>query len=265
MFHAYGASDPGCIRANNEDNFLVAPEAGLFLVADGMGGAQAGETASKLAVETVLSTVKQESVMDADKLVSAFQAANSKIKSTAMADRSLEGMGTTLVAVLEHYGDALVASVGDSRLYKFADGKLEPVTEDQTWVNEVGRRLGLAEEVLKTHPMRHVLTMAIGVSENLRVNTYTVHPEPGTLLLLTSDGLHGAVPHDIIAKILGKKMSLADRCHRLIKEARMNGGPDNITVVLLERTREPAPPKPEVEEKAEEPEHRPDSTVTVEV
>lgn len=262
MFHAFGASDPGCIRANNEDNFLVAPEAGLYLVADGMGGAQAGETASKLAVETVLTAVQQESEMDSDKLVSAFHAANQRIKSTAATDRSLEGMGTTLVAVLQQGGELMVASVGDSRLYTFSNGVLQAVTEDQTWVNEVGRRLGLADEVLKTHPMRHVLTMAIGVSDQLRVNTYTLSPEPGDLLLLSSDGLHGAVPHDVIAKILGKKLTLAARCQRLIKEARMNGGPDNITAVLLERTAEPAPPRPE--KKAEQaPEHKADSTVTV--
>lgn len=261
MFHAFGASDPGCIRANNEDNFLVAPESGLYLVADGMGGAQAGETASKLAIETVLAAVQQESEMDADKLTAAFHTANQRIKNIAATDRSLEGMGTTLVAVLEHRGDIIVASVGDSRLYSYSNGVLEAVTEDQTWVNEVGRRLGLADEVLKAHPMRHVLTMAIGVSEQLRVNAYTLHPEPGTLLLLSSDGLHGAVPQDVIAKILGKRLSLADRCHRLIKEARMNGGPDNITAVLLERTGEPAPPKPE--KKTEQaPAHSPDSTVT---
>src|SRR5438876_1096613 len=117
MFHAFGASDPGCVRANNEDNFLVAPESGLYLVADGMGGAQAGETASKLAIETVLSHVQDEPEMDAEKLTAAFFAANLRIKTTAATDRSLEGMGTTLVAVLEHGDDAMVASVGDSRLY----------------------------------------------------------------------------------------------------------------------------------------------------
>jgi len=263
MFQAFGVSDPGCVRANNEDNFLVAQEHGLYLVADGMGGAQAGETASKLAIETVLSVVQEEPEMDAEKLTAAFFTANQKIKSTAATDRSLEGMGTTLVAVLEHGDDAMVASVGDSRLYSFVNGVLETVTEDQTWVNEVGRRLGLADDVLKTHPMRHVLTMAIGVSEALRVNTYSLHPEPGTLLLLSSDGLHGAVPQDVIAKILGKNLSLADRCHRLIKEARMNGGPDNITAVLLERTGEAIPPKPKSKPaEAPEPPHHPDSTVT---
>ena len=254
MFQAFGASDPGCVRANNEDNFLLAPEAGLYLVADGMGGAQAGETASKLAIETVLASVQEQSEMNADKLVAAFHTANQKIKNTASLDHTLEGMGTTLVAVLEKNGDAMIASVGDSRAYMFKDGVLEAVTEDQTWVNEVGRRLGLAEDVLRAHPMRHVLTMAIGVSEQLRVNLYTLRPEAGTLLLLSSDGLHGCVPQDVISKILGKNGSLADRCHRLIKEARMNGGPDNITVVLLERTGERVP------EKAEDP--ATDSTIT---
>jgi len=140
---------------------------------------------------------------------------------------------TTLVAAAEKGPELLIASVGDSRAYVFEKGALIPITEDQTWVNEVGRRLGIEEENLKTHPMRHVLTMAIGVSENLRVHTYRVQPAPGAQILICSDGLHGVAHEDDIVGALSAGGTLEEKCKRLIEAARERGGPDNITAVLL--------------------------------
>jgi serine/threonine protein phosphatase PrpC len=235
MIEAFGASDPGCVRNNNEDYYLLSPSLGLYLVADGMGGAQAGEHASKLAVETVWEVVYANgSPVDSDKLVHAFEEANRRVMEAASADPAMEGMGTTLIAAAEAGSDLLIASVGDSRVYTFEKNKLETVTEDQTWVNEVGRRLGLEEESLKTHPMRHVLTMAIGVSEQLRVHTYSLHPSPGTQVLLCSDGLHGVAREEELAEILGSKEPLEAKCQQLIAAARAQGGPDNITAVILQ-------------------------------
>ena len=234
MLEACGATDPGCIRSNNEDYFLIAPSIGLYVVADGMGGAQAGEHASKLAVETVRDVVSSANGnIGPQILVNAFQEANRRVMDKASRDPSMEGMGTTLVAALEKGGDLLVASVGDSRLYVFENGDLHPITEDQTWVNEVGRRLGLDEESLKTHPMRHVLTMAIGVSEDLRVQSYLLKPASGAQVLLCSDGLHGVAREPELAKVLGRPTSLEEKCKRLIEAARAQGGPDNITAVIL--------------------------------
>jgi len=234
MIEAAGATDPGCVRANNEDFFLLAPSLGLYVIADGMGGAQAGEHASRLAVETLTEVMKgKPRPVSSDELVDAFTEANDRVMSAAAADKSREGMGTTLVAVLESKDDLVVASVGDSRAYRYKDGMLEAITEDQSWVNEVGRRLGLEEAILKHHPMRHVLTMAVGVSEQLRVHTYRVHPAPGTLILLSSDGLHGVANDEEISTILASDSTLDDKCQELIKAARRNGGPDNITAVLL--------------------------------
>jgi len=150
----------------------------------------------------------------------------------AASNPELEGMGTTLVAALESGPELLIASVGDSRVYTY-NGELTSITEDQTWVNEVGRRLGIDEAALKTHPMRHVLTMAIGVSPELRVHSYTVHPRPGELILLSSDGLHGVIESGVIADKLSGNGSLQAKCERLIDAAKQAGGPDNITVVLL--------------------------------
>jgi PPM family protein phosphatase len=233
MIQAFGASDPGCIRNNNEDYFLIAPSVGLYLVADGMGGAQAGEHASRLAAETVREVIGARETRDAAALVGAFEEANRRVMQKASADPAMEGMGTTLVAALETGAELLIASVGDSRVYLFENGSLRAVTEDQTWVNEVGRRLGLDEESLKSHPMRHVLTMAIGVSEDLRIHTYPVKPLPGTEVLLCSDGLHGVVSEAQMLKTLASQGTLAAKCEELIAAAKELGGPDNITAVLL--------------------------------
>ena len=234
MLEAFGASDPGCVRTNNEDYFLVVPTIGLYLVADGMGGAQAGEHASRLAAETIRQAVQQNGkVMDSDGLVAAFGSANQRVMEAAASNPEMEGMGTTLVVAVDRNGELLVASVGDSRVYTFDQGALHAITEDQTWVNEVGRPLGIEEESLKNHPMRHVLTMAIGVSENLRVHTYRIKPSPGMLVLMCSDGLHGVVSDEDLKKALASPASLEAMSKELIAQARSRGGPDNITAVRL--------------------------------
>jgi protein phosphatase len=145
----------------------------------------------------------------------------------------MEGMGTTMVAVLESGAELLIASVGDSRVYFFDRDTLHAVTEDQSWVNEVGRKLGIDEESLRSHPMRHVLTMAIGVSDQLRVHKYSLKPVPGTQVLLCSDGLHGVAGEEQVAEVLATGDSLDQKCQKLIAAARARGGPDNITAVLL--------------------------------
>jgi serine/threonine protein phosphatase PrpC len=234
MLEAFGLSDPGSVRQNNEDCYLVSPKTGVYIVADGMGGAQAGEHASKLAVETVVSVIQKAPQPDAETLFKAFREANLRVMSAAASDPELEGMGTTLVVALECGPELLIASVGDSRAYVYDGGELTGITEDQTWVHEVGRRLGIDETSLKTHPMRHVLTMAIGVSPELRVHSYTVRPHPGEVILLSSDGLHGVVEAGVIADALSSNGSLKGKCERLIDAAKQAGGPDNITVVLLQ-------------------------------
>jgi len=205
----------------------------LFIVADGMGGARAGEHASKMAAETVATYVHAEGKKDAATLIKAFEAANKAVRTAATEDVGMEGMGTTLVAVLDAGDDLLIASVGDSRVYLFQDGELMPVTEDQTWVNEVGRRLGMDEDTLKNHPLRHVLTMAIGISSPLRILSYRIRPNPSFCLLLCSDGLHSVVSREKILEIVKSEQSFETRCHSLIDEARKAGGPDNITVLLV--------------------------------
>jgi len=233
MLEAFGLSDPGCVRPNNEDCYLLSPERGLYVVADGMGGAQAGERASKLAVDTLADFIAKPGQAAAEMLAEAFQEANNRVMNAASNDANLEGMGTTLVAALESGPEILIASVGDSRAYIYQGNELIGVTEDQTWVHEVGRRLGIDEVSLRTHPMRHVLTMAIGVSPELRVHSYALKPQSGAEVLLCSDGLHGVVDDSVIAGALAGDGSLESKCRKLVDAARSAGGPDNITAVLL--------------------------------
>lgn len=235
-YEVFGATDTGCVRTNNEDTFLVDEPAGLYLLADGMGGAQAGEQASQLAVETVAAFLRDAApVKSAELLEAGFQAANVAVREAAAADHARHGMGTTLVGVLD-LGDALaVASVGDSRCYLFHNGALSQVTEDQTWAHEIGRHLGIDATAMRSHPMRHVLTMAIGAEVALRVQNYAIAPGPGAEVLICSDGLHGVIPEKKMEDVLNSQQSLEARCHYLIDEARKAGGPDNITVVLLRK------------------------------
>jgi protein phosphatase len=156
----------------------------------------------------------------------------------AHSDPELEGMGTTLVVALELDGGIDIASVGDSRAYVLDEEGFRAITDDQTWVNEVGRPLGLDEASLRSHPMRHVLTMAIGASAPLAVNYYSVPLKGRALMLICSDGLHGVVDGAELERILrgGQNgASLEDSCKRLIQAAREAGGPDNITAVLVRK------------------------------
>ncbi len=233
MLEAFGLSDPGCVRPNNEDCYLIAPDMGLYVVADGMGGAQAGERASKLAVDTLAAFIAASGLATPEMLAQAFQEANNHVMNAASNDVNLEGMGTTLVAALEAGRDILIASVGDSRAYVYQADELIGITEDQTWVHEVGRKLGIDETSLRSHPMRHVLTMAIGVSPELRVHSYALKPQARAEVLLCSDGLHGVVDESVIAEVLAGNGNLESKCRKLIEAAKAAGGPDNITTVLV--------------------------------
>lgn len=250
MLEACAISHVGKVRSANQDAFRIVPELGLYLLADGMGGARGGERASQLAVEAVAENLARSPLRDAAALLNAVEDANQRILNESIRDPRLEGMGTTLVAVLEtpkvqtripEAGECVageeelaIASVGDSRAYVLENGELRAITEDQTWIQEVGRSLGLDEAALKTHPMRHVLTMAVGVGVAVRIRYYAITLKPGALLMLCSDGLHGVVPTENIRRILNETDStLESRCAQLIAAAHANGSPDNVTAVLI--------------------------------
>jgi len=235
MLEAFGLSDPGCVRSNNEDYFINDSERGIFILADGMGGANAGEYASHLSAEMLyeflLNPANQAGL---EMLEQGFLEANWAVRQAAQSNPELVGMGTTLVAARD-IGEARlqIGSVGDSRAYLGSKGALSLLTQDQTWVAEVGARLGLTEENLKKHPMRHVLTMAVGSTEDLRVSTCIVQMQPGDVVLLCSDGLHGVVSEKLLIEALDSEKTLPEKCHYLVEAAKNEGGPDNVTVVLI--------------------------------
>ncbi len=238
VLEAFASSDKGCVRSNNEDCWLILPDFGLYIVADGMGGARAGEHASRIAVDTVAEIVQSAPNRNSQVLLRAVEEANRRVLEASRSDPGLEGMGTTLVAALLLDDGLHIASVGDSRAYLLDEDGFRPITDDQTWVNEVGRPLGLDEESLRTHPMRHVLTMAIGTSTPLAVNYYAVPLKQHPLVLICSDGLHGVVESAKIESILRggcNGVSLQESCRRLIEAAKEAGGPDNITVLLVRK------------------------------
>jgi protein phosphatase len=235
MLEVFALTDPGRVRQNNQDSFRIVRELGLYMLADGMGGARGGARASLLAVEAVEESLTRSKHRDAAALLGAVEEANDLVLAEATRDPNLEGMGTTIVAALEtRENDIAIASVGDSRAYVLHGGELRAVTQDQTWVQEVGRGLGLDEASLRTHPMRHVLTMAVGVGAAVRILYYAVELERGDLLLLTTDGLHGVVSEPEIKYILqDAAASLESKCQHLMEAAHEAGSPDNVTVMLM--------------------------------
>ena len=213
----------------------MEPDLGLYVVADGMGGAQAGEQASAIAIETIVRGIREAApIRTTEALVATIRDANRIILQQAAENPDYQGMGTTVVSVLVDGPLAHVASVGDSRLYLWREGRLERVTSDQTWVNEVGRSLGLTEEQIHSHPFRNVLTMAVGARERIDVHSHELPLRPGDVLLLCSDGLHGPVEEAELAEALAAQRGLPELASDLIARAKDHGGPDNITAVLLE-------------------------------
>src|SRR5579875_2524344 len=181
MLEAFGLSDPGCVRTNNEDYFISDAESGIFILADGMGGANAGEYASHLSAEMLYEFLLHSPERDGlDTLEQAFIEANWAVRQAAKTNPQLEGMGTTLLVARDIGEDQLqIGSVGDSRAYLCSRSGLSLITQDQTWVAEVGSRLGLSDEALRKHPMRHVLTMAVCTAEDLRIHSHILEMTPG--------------------------------------------------------------------------------------
>jgi len=235
MLEAFGISDPGCVRENNEDFFLTDTDAGIFILADGMGGANAGEYASRFSAEMLYRLLLQSAPDGLDTLNRDFAEVNSAVREAARRDPALEGMGTTLLVArtvdpVAERVEVQIASVGDSRAYQYSGGALSLITRDQTWVAE----LGLSDQALRRHPMRHLLTMAVGAAQELQVNSEVVDVKAGDQILLCSDGLHGVVDEQFLREALNSEKSLEDKCHYLVEAAKQNGGPDNITVVLIQ-------------------------------
>lgn len=222
-------SDVGMKREGNEDSFLDRPP--LFVVADGMGGAQAGEVASQIVVETMGQAGAAEMP---GALADAIQRANARIHTMAKEDTALEGMGTTTTAGWVADGVLTLAHVGDSRAYRFREDRLEQLTDDHSLVGGLVRLGELTPAEAEQHPQRSVILRAVGVEPTVEVDV-TEHPlAGGDVYLLASDGLTSMVRDEVIAETLRAGATVAEAAEMLVDLANACGGHDNITVVLFD-------------------------------
>jgi protein phosphatase len=225
------ASDTGRKRRRNEDSYVVAPP--LFAVADGMGGAQAGEVASKLAA-AALEESDPGALSGPERLVSLIQEANRRVYERASSDPSTSGMGTTMTVALVEGEDVTIGHVGDSRAYLVREGRLEQLTEDHSLVNELLKSGKLSPEEADVHPQRSVITRAVGTDPDVDVDAFVVAAAAGDIFLLCSDGLTDMVGDDDILETVEKHRDDLDRATKaLVSAANRGGGEDNITVVAF--------------------------------
>lgn len=223
-------TDTGRQREANEDSYFS--RAPLFAVADGMGGAQAGEVASRMAVEA-FERVDEETAAPEDLLRRTAQEANREIFELAQGDATHSGMGTTLTAALLHGDEISFGHVGDSRAYVFREGKLRQITNDHSLVEELRRQGKLTRDQAAEHPQRSVITRALGPEPTVDVDTLTFSARPGDVFLLCSDGLTTMLDDEDVATIVARAENLQIAARRLVKAANERGGRDNITAVLF--------------------------------
>jgi PPM family protein phosphatase len=223
-----GLSHPGRRRRRNEDAFVIAPP--LFAVADGMGGAKAGEIASRLAA----AAVREEEAARVN-VAELIREANRRVFERARDDASASGMGTTMTVALVEDDHVTIGHVGDSRAYRLRDHGLEQLTEDHSLVAELVRSGRLSPEEAETHPQRSVITRALGTEADVDVDTFTVETRPGDLFLICSDGLTTMVEEDRIAEVVEQNRDDLERAAKqLIADANRSGGEDNVTVICFE-------------------------------
>jgi PPM family protein phosphatase len=260
-----GMSDAGRRRRNNEDSFCVRPDLGLFVIADGMGGHVGGEVASQVAVQAIADFIEatagatadwpwpygydEETGLDGTRLRAALLLANNQIGYRAAQASELQGMATTVVAVLfdvraaaeapPHAAiPAIVGHVGDSRTYVCRAGRVEQITRDHSWVQEQVTAGTLSEGAARRHPWRNLVTRALaGKEDDPGVDLQAIEIRPGDRLLMCSDGLPAALEDRQIAELLKREAPGGDLqpiCQAMIAAANEHGGPDNITVVVVE-------------------------------
>jgi protein phosphatase len=247
---AWGATDVGLKRRLNEDVFLVDEEMGVYLVADGMGGHAAGEVASRLAADEIIRTLANHTAMASDTwpehwnmarsatanlLVDAVLAGHDRVTRAVKRDTNLRGMGTTVVVAVHppNSRTLIVCHVGDSRAYRLRSDGFELLTEDHSWVHEQVSAGFLSEEAARSHPLKNVVTQALGGGSEPRVDILETELDEDDLYLLCSDGLNSMLTDEEIAAIVSDTESLENTAKQLIDSANTRGGHDNISVVLM--------------------------------
>ncbi len=244
---SYGSTDVGLLRTHNEDCFAVSDRDQLYVLADGMGGHNHGEVASRIAVNSIFEYISSVNDNDStlplsydanlrqhsNSLKRSIHTAHDRVLKAIREDGSLLGMGTTIVTAMQKERVLTIAHVGDSRGYRLRNGHLELLTQDHTWVNEQVVAGYLSEEQAKSHPLKNVVTRALGGDSDILVDVLETDARPGDLFLLCSDGLTTMLSDEEIHERMVMDTSLEETCRRLIHDSNARGGFDNVTVVLL--------------------------------
>lgn len=249
MIESHGQTDVGRKRKLNEDSYFVNPEIHLYAVCDGMGGHNAGEVASRMAVETLSAFIEKSHrekeitwpygldvnlSFDGNRLKTAIKLANKKVFKAADNREEYTGMGTTAVAALVSGNVMTVGSAGDSRCYLMRDGKLTQLTRDDSWVSAAWAEGILSSQEIEKHPLRNVITKAVGAKDTLDLDIVEHHFQNGDVALLCSDGLHSMIGDEAIQGLLNPvPQLLQEAAQKLIDAANEAGGKDNVSVVLL--------------------------------
>jgi len=237
-YKAFGRSDVGKVRSNNEDAFFTTDREGIFLVADGMGGHKAGEIASGLAGDVISSRLAKITNGDNIEAVirEAFLAANEKVRNTASVNTDQQGMGCTCVLLMLREQNFFIAHVGDSRVYLYRKDQLKQVTRDHSYVEELFIRGLINEEEKKGHPYRNQITRYIGCASKLEVDITSGPVWNGDVFLLCSDGLTEEVKDQRLQEIFSQNLNPDTTTNMLIDEALNNGGHDNVSVIVVQVT-----------------------------
>ncbi len=239
MIRSFSVTDIGKKRKLNQDYVYVSEKPignlpNLFIVADGMGGHNAGDYASKCAVETIVREIRGCFEKNPVRILSkAIRIANDQIRQKAREDQSLQGMGTTVVAAtcLGHY--LQVANIGDSRLY-IINHEVRQVTRDHSLVEEMVRMGGIDKAAARNHPDKNIITRAVGAMDTVEIDFFYEELKPGDIILLCSDGLTNMLEDEEIGNILRETVSIEERARKLIEAANNNGGRDNIAVIIID-------------------------------
>lgn len=235
----FSLTDKGRTRNTNQDYVFCEEDAvgsfpNLFIVADGMGGHNAGDTASRMCVEEVVSQIEQSTkVTPIGTFEQAVAAANEKVFQASLSDKALNGMGTTIVATVVFGDTAYIVNVGDSRLYVYKD-TFRQVTIDHSLVEEMVQSGKLHKEDMRTHPNKNIITRALGTNSDVKADCFEIEVDEGDVLLLCSDGLSNMLEDEKIERIIkSNREDMSEAGRQLVQEANEAGGKDNISVVLI--------------------------------
>lgn len=240
MLKTFSKTDIGRRRKLNQDAVYTSEQPvgnlpNLFIVADGMGGHNAGDYASKITLETIVKHISGSGETEpAKNLGDAIAAANTLVRDRAERQPELEGMGTTVVAASCEGRTLHVANVGDSRLYIVGQKKIRQITRDHSWVEEMVRRGGLDREEARNHPDKNIITRAVGAEDTVKIDFFTVSLEEGDMILMCTDGLTNMLEDEEILRVLEVSRDIVEMAEELVRAANDKGGRDNISVILID-------------------------------